>query len=167
MRAVGYGIRLRHIEREAPRPTIAVGRVEPGVSGPKVPSGLTTIGSLIAVGMILSPPSISSRRYRLARTAGHADVGNVSMVTVALPGVEITHASFAAARAWQARQRGTALAAWAVLAVTFAFAITASIGFAAVNVTDVTLARASRTLWTLIPGSRAMSLLIGPRMSQH
>jgi len=49
-----------------------------------------------------------------------------------------------AASLWQARHRATALAGWAVWLMTFAFAVTASIGFASVNITDVTLSRASR-----------------------
>jgi hypothetical protein len=50
----------------------------------------------------------------------------------------------ASAMAWQARQRATALAGWAIWAMTFAFALTAGIGFAAVNISDVTASRASR-----------------------
>jgi hypothetical protein len=50
-----------------------------------------------------------------------------------------------AARLWQARQRAISLAGWAVWAMTFVFAVTAGIGFASTNITDVTLARASRT----------------------
>jgi uncharacterized low-complexity protein len=46
------------------------------------------------------------------------------------------------ARAWAAKQRGAALAGWAVWAVAFAFAITASVGFTSLNVTAVTQARA-------------------------
>jgi hypothetical protein len=49
-----------------------------------------------------------------------------------------------AARLWQARQRATSLAGWAVWAMTFVFAVTAGIGFASVNIADVTLSRASR-----------------------
>jgi hypothetical protein len=49
-----------------------------------------------------------------------------------------------AARLWQARQRPTAVVGWAVWLVTFAFAVTAGIGFASTNISDVTLARASR-----------------------
>jgi hypothetical protein len=49
-----------------------------------------------------------------------------------------------AARLWQGRQRATSLAAWAVWLMTFAFAVTAGVGFASVNITDVTTARASR-----------------------
>jgi hypothetical protein len=49
-----------------------------------------------------------------------------------------------AARLWQGRQRVTSLAGWAVWAMTFVFAVTAGIGFASVNIADVTLSRASR-----------------------
>jgi hypothetical protein len=49
-----------------------------------------------------------------------------------------------AAGLWHAGQRATALVGWGVWLMTFAFAITAGIGFASVNITDVTLARAAR-----------------------
>ncbi|WP_316173346.1 MULTISPECIES: hypothetical protein [unclassified Bradyrhizobium] len=49
-----------------------------------------------------------------------------------------------AARLWQARHRASALAGWAVWVMTFVFAVTAGIGFASTNISDVTLARASR-----------------------
>jgi hypothetical protein len=49
-----------------------------------------------------------------------------------------------AASLWQARHRATAVAGWAAWATTFIFAVTASIGFASVNIADVTLSRASR-----------------------
>ena len=49
-----------------------------------------------------------------------------------------------AAALWHSRQRATSLAGWAVWVMTFAFAVTAGIGFASVNITDVTAARAGR-----------------------
>ena len=49
-----------------------------------------------------------------------------------------------AAGLWQAGQRGTALVGWTVWLVTFVFAVTAGIGFASTNISDVALARASR-----------------------
>ncbi|MCA1411705.1 hypothetical protein I6F30_11215 [Bradyrhizobium sp. NBAIM20] len=45
---------------------------------------------------------------------------------------------------WQARRRATATVAWLVWSMTFVFAVTSGIGFASVNIADVTLARASR-----------------------
>jgi hypothetical protein len=50
-----------------------------------------------------------------------------------------------AAHLWNSRQRATALVGWAVWLMTFTFAVTASVGFASVNITDVTTARASRS----------------------
>jgi hypothetical protein len=58
------------------------------------------------------------------------------LVALVLPSV--------AAGRWQARQRVTAAAGWAVWLLTFVFAITASIGFASVNISDVTASRSSR-----------------------
>jgi hypothetical protein len=49
-----------------------------------------------------------------------------------------------AAGLWQSGQRATALVGWTVWLMTFIFAVTAGIGFASTNITDVTLARASR-----------------------
>jgi hypothetical protein len=45
---------------------------------------------------------------------------------------------------WRTRQRATALVGWTIWLLTFVFAVAASVGFASTNITDVTLARASR-----------------------
>lgn len=49
-----------------------------------------------------------------------------------------------AAQLWHAGKRVTAVAAWLVLLIASVFAFTGGIGFASLNVADVTLARASR-----------------------
>lgn len=49
-----------------------------------------------------------------------------------------------AAGLWKSGQRATALVGWTVWLMTFIFAMTAGIGFASTNISDVTLARASR-----------------------
>ena len=49
-----------------------------------------------------------------------------------------------AARLWHGRHHATALAGWAVWTLTFIFAVTAGIGFASTNISEVALARASR-----------------------
>ncbi|MGJ4889013.1 hypothetical protein ACQR1Y_12505 [Bradyrhizobium sp. HKCCYLRH3099] len=49
-----------------------------------------------------------------------------------------------AASLWDARQRARALAGWLVWLATFIFAVTAGIGFASVNIADVTASRSSR-----------------------
>jgi hypothetical protein len=80
-----------------------------------------------------------------ARSLGSSDIAGwlflaagvgADLVALAIPSC--------AAQLWQARQRATALVGWIVWAMTFAFAVTAGIGFASVNITDVTLARSSR-----------------------
>jgi hypothetical protein len=53
-------------------------------------------------------------------------------------------APLCAAHLWGAGQRATALVGWVVWLMTFVFAVTAGIGFASMNISDVTLARASR-----------------------
>jgi len=65
------------------------------------------------------------------------------------------------ARLWQARHRATSLAGWAVWAMTFVFAVTAGVGFASTNITDVTLARASR----VTPAVAAAQAALGDAMS--
>jgi hypothetical protein len=49
-----------------------------------------------------------------------------------------------AARLWHGRHHATALAGWAVWTLTFLFAVTAGIGFASTNISEVALARTSR-----------------------
>ena len=49
-----------------------------------------------------------------------------------------------AARLWHGRHHATALAGWAVWTLTFIFAVTAGIGFASTNISEVAFARASR-----------------------
>jgi hypothetical protein len=49
-----------------------------------------------------------------------------------------------AAGLWHTGQRATALVGWVVWLATFVFAVTAGIGFASTNISDVTLVRASR-----------------------
>jgi hypothetical protein len=77
------------------------------------------------------------------------------MVALAVPSVS--------AYAWQARQRATALAGWTIWAVTFCFAITAGIGFASVNITDVTMARAAR----VTPGVTAAQTALADAMASR
>ena len=66
-----------------------------------------------------------------------------------------------AARLWQARHRASALAGWMVWVMTFVFAVTAGIGFASTNISDVTLARASR----VTPAVQAAQSLLSDAMA--
>jgi hypothetical protein len=62
-----------------------------------------------------------------------------------------------AASMWQARRRGTALVAWAVWSLTFAFTITAGLGFASVNIAEVTASRASRVTPAVMVAQTALA----------
>ncbi|MBR1124942.1 hypothetical protein JQ628_25700 [Bradyrhizobium lablabi] len=62
-----------------------------------------------------------------------------------------------AARLWHTGQRAVSIAAWSVWAMTFAFAVIAGIGFASVNIADVTTARASRSTPAVTAAQSALS----------
>jgi hypothetical protein len=62
-----------------------------------------------------------------------------------------------AASRWQARQRATALVGSMIWVVTFVFAVTAGVGFASVNIADVTLSRASRVTPAVTAAQAALS----------
>ncbi|MCP3395294.1 hypothetical protein NLM27_41925 [Bradyrhizobium sp. CCGB12] len=62
-----------------------------------------------------------------------------------------------AANLWQTGQRGSALVGWVLWLVTFVFAVTAGLGFASTNVSDVTLARASRVTPAVTAAQMALS----------
>jgi hypothetical protein len=71
------------------------------------------------------------------------------MVALVMPSV--------ASALWQGGQRATALAGWAVWLMTFVFAVTAGIGFASMNIADVTMARASRATPTVATAQAALN----------
>jgi hypothetical protein len=62
-----------------------------------------------------------------------------------------------AARQWHAGNRATAAVAWVIWWVPFVFAVTAGIGFASVNITDVTAARASRVTPAIVTARNALA----------
>jgi hypothetical protein len=68
-----------------------------------------------------------------------------------------------AAGLWQSRKPVTALIGWAVWLLTFVFAVTASIGFASTNLSDVTLLRASRVTPAVTSAQAALTDTIAAR----
>jgi len=80
-----------------------------------------------------------------ARSLGSSDVAGWLFLAVGVAAdlVALVMPSCAAGL-WQAGQRATALVGWTIWLMTFVFAVTAGIGFASTNITDVTSARASR-----------------------
>ena len=81
-----------------------------------------------------------------ARSLGSSDVAGWLFLAVGVAAdlVALVMPSCAAGL-WQNRQRVTALVGWMVWIMTFVFVVTAGIGFASTNISDVTRARASRT----------------------
>jgi hypothetical protein len=62
-----------------------------------------------------------------------------------------------AATLWGSGQRATALVGWTVWLMTFVFAVTAGIGFASTNISDVTSARASRVTPAITSAQAALA----------
>lgn len=93
-----------------------------------------------------------------ARSLGSSDTAGWLFLAI---GVAADLAALAvpscAAHLWQARQRATAATGWIIWVMTFAFAVTAGIGFASVNISDVTLARASRVTPAVTTAQAALS----------
>jgi hypothetical protein len=81
-----------------------------------------------------------------ARSLGSSDVAGWLFLAVGVAADVVALVMPAcAAGLWHAGHRATALVGWAVWVMTFVFALTAGIGFASTNISDTTLARASRT----------------------
>ena len=122
----------------AVKPAPTVDLVPP--SRPRVAPILLTAAALALAGV-----GITTNGW-FARSLGSSDIAGWLFLAIGVAAdlIALTVPS-CAARLWQARQRARSLAGWAVWAMTFVFAVTAGIGFASTNITDVTLARASRT----------------------
>ena len=93
-----------------------------------------------------------------ARSLGSSDIAGwlFFAIGVAADLVALVMPSCAAAL-WQARHRAISLAGWSVWTMTFVFAVTAGIGFASVNITDVTAARAARVTPAVTAAQSALS----------
>jgi hypothetical protein len=101
---------------------------------------LLSVAALALAGVGITMNGLFARSLGSSDTAGWLFLA----VGVAADLVALVMPSCAAAL-WQAGQRATSLVGWGVWAMTFVFAVTAGIGFASVNIADVTLLRASRT----------------------
>jgi hypothetical protein len=99
---------------------------------------------LVAAAFALAAVGITTNGW-FARSLGSSDMAGWLFLAIGVAAdlVALVMPSCAAAL-WHNRQRATSLAGWAVWTMTFVFAVTAGIGFASVNITDVTSARAAR-----------------------
>jgi hypothetical protein len=112
---------------------------------------------LVLAAIALAGVGITTNGW-FARSLGSSDIAGwlFSAIGVAADLVALVMPSCAAAL-WQARHRAISLAGWAVWAMTFVFAVTAGIGFASVNITDVTAARAARVTPAVAAAQSALS----------
>jgi hypothetical protein len=122
---------------DAPSPAVTLAAVTPSHRS------LASI-FLVAAAFALAGVGITTNGW-FARSLGSSAVAGWLFLTigVATDLVALVMPSCAAGL-WHAGQRATSLVGWAVWAMTFAFAVTAGIGFASVNITDVAAARAGR-----------------------
>jgi hypothetical protein len=131
----------------APPPPVALQAVEP-LSEPAPPSPRRQLFApvlLSIAALALAGVGITMNGW-FARSLGSSDIAGwlVLAVGVAADVVALVMPACAAGL-WHAGHRATALVGWAVWVMTFVFALTAGIGFASTNISDTTLARASRT----------------------
>ena len=112
---------------------------------PVAPSRRSIVPTLLTIAAIaLASVGIAMNGW-FARSLGSTDAARWLFLAVGVAAdlVALVIPSRAASL-WRARHRASALTAWLVWVMTFAFAVTAGIGFASTNITDVTMARASR-----------------------
>jgi hypothetical protein len=112
---------------------------------------------LVAAAFALAGVGITTNGW-FARSLGSSDTAGWLFLAIGVAAdlVALVMPSCAAAL-WHNRQRATSLAGWAVWAMTFVFAVTAGIGFASVNITDVTAARAARVTPAVTAARSALS----------
>ncbi len=112
---------------------------------------------LVAAALALAGVGITTNGW-FARSLGASDTAGWLFLAIGVAAdlVALVMPS-CAATLWQARQRSISLAGWAVWAMTFVFAVTAGIGFASVNITDVAAARAARVTPAVATAQSALS----------
>jgi hypothetical protein len=131
----------------APPPPVAVQAVE-HLPEPALPSRRRQLFAPILLSiaaLALAGVGITMNGW-FARSLGSSDVAGWLFLAVGVAADVVALVMPAcAAGLWHAGHRATALVGWAVWVMTFVFALTAGIGFASTNISDTTLARASRT----------------------
>ncbi len=128
---------LEQLERAA-RPTVTLRPL--ATSRQRVAATLMTTAALALAGV-----GITMNGW-FARSLGSSDIAGWLFLAVGVSADVVALVMPAcAAGLWHAGHRVTALVGWAVWIMTFVFALTAGIGFASTNISDTTLARASRT----------------------
>jgi hypothetical protein len=130
---------------ELPEPPITPPTVTLQVTEPVTPLRRQVAPVLLSIAALaLAGVGITMNGW-FARSLGSSDIAGWLFLAIGMAAdlVALVMPSCAAGL-WQTGHRATALVGWSVWAMTFVFAVTAGIGFASVNIADVTLSRASR-----------------------
>jgi hypothetical protein len=102
-----------------------------------------------------------------ARNLGATEIAGLLFVAV---GMAADAAAFVlptqAGNLWRSRQRLAAATAWTIWTLTFAFALIASVGFAALNIADTTMSRAGRTTPEVILWERTANTAASSRQAE-
>jgi hypothetical protein len=136
---------------ETPSPTVPL----PAVT----PSSYRSVASifLATAAFVLAGVGLTTNGW-FARSLGSSDTAGWLFLAIGVAGdlVALVMPSCAAGL-WHNGQRATSLVGWAVWTLTFAFAVTAGIGFASVNIADVAAARAARITPAISAAQSALS----------
>ena len=113
---------------------------------PRVAPACTPVASVILTmaALALAGVGICMNGY-FARSLGSTEAAGMLFLAigVAADAVALVIPS-CAAMAWHGKRRAAAMAGWAIFLVTLTFAVTNAVGFCAVSVADVTMARSAR-----------------------
>ena len=123
----------------------------------KLPRPGITAVLLVGAALALAGVGITTNGW-FARSLGASDTAGWLFLAIGVAAdlVALVMPS-CAATLWHSRRRTTSLAGWAVWAMTFVFAVTAGIGFASLNIADVTAARAARVTPAVATAQSALS----------
>jgi hypothetical protein len=123
-----------------------------------VPAGWSIASlALAAAAFTLAAVGLTTNGW-FARSLGSSDIAGWLFLAIGVAAdLAALVTPICAARLWHIGQRAASVAGWAVWAMTFVFAVVAGIGFASVNIADVTTARASRVTPAVTAAQSALS----------
>jgi hypothetical protein len=127
-------------------------------SPPAVAAGRSIASlALAAAAFTLAAVGLTTNGW-FARSLGSSDLAGWLFLAIGVAAdLAALVTPICAARLWHIGRRAASVAGWVVWAMTFAFAVVAGIGFASVNIADVTTARASRVTPTVAAAQSALS----------
>jgi hypothetical protein len=113
--------------------------------------------ALAAAAFTLAAVGLTTNGW-FARSLGSSDIAGWLFLAIGVAAdLAALVTPICAARLWHIGQRAASIAGWAVWAMTFVFAVVAGIGFASVNIADVTTARAARATPAVTAAQSALS----------